>query len=377
MLSISQMGSDIYRKQEESAKKALALKKNELKWKLLQASQMRNSTKLDEIKFEAACAKKRSKKISSLLERLKAKYMKACKAAYNAEASYKSLEEKFSAQEKFVAEEKMQLTRLELECKKLGFELYGQDYKLSTALDVMTKPLNPDGSHRNHTETRMSSLYDFKDSLLRNLSAYRLSRAYQENNGKLTDLMYAHNICPSETVCAQELDNTSCNDKNCSCQHEQNYLMTDVEKLADIISYKPSICGVQMDPNQPDSMDLDKCRLRMKQYAARLLAQNSTKGAEVIAQSLIMLIRADKNDVDLLFSERVIPRMDRKSTISNDQPQKEPSTSPEQQQSNESSPGQENSLNESDDDCQVVIFSDSSNCRLTSPLSPDKDLIFV
>lgn len=191
-VAISQIGSNIFKKHEESAKKAINLRQKELKWKLMQSSQIQNLAKLDEIKIEKDFSRQRMIKVSNLAIKLRAKYIKACKAARIAELAHKQLEESFSEHEKHVAEEKMQLTRLGVECRKLGKQLYGQEYKL------LTSPNKRKCGDANFMKpTRLSSLYDLRNSQLRNLASYRLTKCFQESNMCLTDLRYTHNIDPS------------------------------------------------------------------------------------------------------------------------------------------------------------------------------------
>lgn len=297
-LTVGHIDSNIYKKHEESARRALALKRKELKWKLMSASQIQNQAKLEEVRIETDYNKQRMMKISNLAHRLRAKYIKACKAARNAELTYKQSEEKFLDREKSVAEEKMQLTKLAVDCRKLGMQLYGPEYKLSTSPSKWRKVCL----------TRLSSLYDLRNSLLKNLASYRLTSRFHETCAAMTDLRYAHNICPHIDICTADLNGT-CNDKNCPDQHDSSYLMTDVERLADILSYRPSLIGFKVEPDLNKEENENNCRLKLKQYAARLLAKNSDKSIEVIAQNLVKYVRTNKSDLDLLVATRKIPKL--------------------------------------------------------------------
>lgn len=295
-LAFDHIGNNIYRKHEESAQKALTLKRKELKWKLMQASHLQKEAQLEELRIEADYNKQRLMKISNLASKLRAKYIKACKAARNAQISQKQVESRFMDQEKLVANEKMQISKLAVECRKLGLQLYGSDYKLT----------NSPSKWRKLCLTRLSSLYDLRNSLLKNLASYRLTSVFQETGASITDLRYTHNISPLDDICITDL-NGNCPDKDCKDQHESSYLMSDVERLADILSYRPSLIGFKLEPDLNKEENENNCCLKLKQYSARLLAKNSDKSIEVIAQNLVKYVRSNKSDLDLLVATRKIP----------------------------------------------------------------------
>lgn len=304
-VEVSQIGSNIFKKHEESAKRAINLRQKELKWKLMQSSQIQNLAKLDEIKIEKDFSRQRMIKVSNLAIKLRAKYIKACKAARITELAHKQLEQRFSEHEKHVAEEKMQLTRLGVECRKLGKQLYGQEYKL------LTSPNKRRCSDNFMKPTRLSSLYDLRNSQLRNLASYRLTKCFQESNMCLTDLRYTHNIDPSSDICILDLEgksNNNCQDKNCPAQHESNYKMTPVEQLADILSYRPSLIGFKQDPELSKEENETNCRLQLKQYAVRLLAKNGDKNLELIIANLIKYVQNNKTDLELLVATRKLAK---------------------------------------------------------------------
>lgn len=155
------------REREEIAKKALLLKKKELKWKLMQASQTQNRAKLEEIRTEVNYHKQKFTKAKDLAAKLRAKYLKVVKTAKLTELQYKKSEAKLLTQEKFVADEKMQLTKLAVDCRKMGNQLYGSEYRLTTKKDIPTG------------KTRLSSLYDPGDSILRSLHSSSLKKALE------------------------------------------------------------------------------------------------------------------------------------------------------------------------------------------------------
>lgn len=156
--------------------------------------------------------------------------------------------------------------------------------------------------------TRLSSLYDLRNSMLRNLASYRLTTGFSESGLRITDLTYTHNICPNDYICLPDLVGT-CTDKNCRYQHKSNYFMTDIDKIADILSYKPSLTGFKVDPNLSDEENDYKCRIKLKQYAAKLLAKNSGKTVETIAQNLVKYVRSNKSNLELLTITRRLPKV--------------------------------------------------------------------
>lgn len=283
--------------------KALQLKKKELKWKLLMASQIQNRAKLDEIKREAIRNRKQMIKANSMAARLKARYLEASKAAESAESLYNNLKTELSNQEKFVAEEKMELAKLALDCRDIGNQLYGSEYKLENIKMTSTgKKIGP-----SLQETRLSSLYDLNNSILKNLAAYRLTSKYSEFGNVITDQSYTHNINPHEFICLTDFAFT-CQDKSCPYQHEAKYIMTDIDKLADILSYKPSLTGFKPDHNSTQEKNFYQCRLKLKQYAANLISKNSDKSIETIAQNLVKYVRGNKTDSELIVSTRRLPK---------------------------------------------------------------------
>lgn len=330
---------------EDLAQKALVLKKKELKYKLMQASQMRNRAKLEEIRIEANYNKERMIKIQALANKFREKFIKAAKAAKTAEILYKKLEQRLLKLEKFVADEQMQLTKLAIDCNSTGSRIHGPEYKLNPVVNlravrdkerrllavkiraakaalrgkmilnlrkksetntiqtrtksIVRKPrLQPD---------RLSSLINLKDSVLRNFASFRLTSKFSETGLSLTDLSYAHNINPNDFVCLPDLVG-SCTDKSCPYQHKSNYLMSDIEKLADILSYKPSLTGFKPEPSCSKEINDNSCRLKLKLYAAKLLSKNPDKPVEVIAQNLVKYVRSNLSDNDLLVAIRVLPK---------------------------------------------------------------------
>lgn len=158
------------------------------------------------------------------------------------------------------------------------------------------------------TTTRLSSLYDARDSLLESITSYRLTRAFSARGKLVTSIKYAHNICPNQYICLPDVIGT-CTDKSCLYQHKSNYYMGDIDKLADILSYKPSLTGFKSDPDLSPAENMRLCRLKLREYAARLLAKNhSNKPVETIAQNLLKYIRTDKSDLELLTLTRKLPK---------------------------------------------------------------------
>lgn len=422
------------REHEELARKSLLLKKKELKWKLMQASQSKNRAQLEEIRVEANYNKRKMMKIMSLAHKLRTQYVKVARAAKVAESLSKKSELQLETQEKFVADEKMQLTKLEVDCRKIGNQLYGPEYKLAINSDIASEenkqrltlrleaaravmrskliefekrasinspakkllaiaksqaqsrlinklgskstlilkspkkvplqisndsePTSPPTNESirsranlmkklspflrkklsiqtqskdpdTKTETRsistnnkpkqpapskLSFLYDTKDSVLYNLASYRLTTRFAETGRLITDINYTHNICPNDYICLPDLMGT-CTDKNCLYQHKSNYFMPDIDKLADILSYKPSLTGFKPDPNLSNEENNNICRLKLKQYAAKLLAKNSDKSVEAIAQNLVKYVRANKSDHELLELTRELPKVSHQAHI--------------------------------------------------------------
>lgn len=353
------------REHEESAERALLLKRKELKWKLMQASQFQNRAQLEEMRVEANYNKRKMIKTSALADRLRARYIKVAEAAKIAQTLCKKIEDKLFKQEKFVADEKMQLTKLAMDCRKIGTELYGPDYRLAlksrdnskekqrlallkleaaksalrckmielgnckkasinsparqkysihllkTIDQKKSSILNPISIAKKRKlplPTRLSSLYNSKNSILRNLASYRLTTRFVGTGIPITDLNYTHNICPNDYICLPDLIGT-CTDKSCLYQHKSNYFMSDIEKLADILSYKPSLTGFKRDNELDQAENDNRCRLKLKQYAAKLLAKNSGKTVEMIAQNLVKYVRANKSDIELLTMSRKLPKI--------------------------------------------------------------------
>lgn len=216
-------------------------------------------------------------KMAALANRLRARYVRHAKAARVSETLYKRVERQLLTQERFLAEEKMQSTRLA----------------------VKRKLLPP--------PTRLSPLYDTKFSVLKNLASYRLTTGFVATGKLITDLNYTHNICPNDYICLPDLVGT-CTDKSCLYQHKSNYIMSDIEKLADILSYRPSLTGFKHDPSLTREQNDKKCRVKLKQYAIKLLTKNVEKSVETIAQNLVKYVRANKPDHELLTMKRELPK---------------------------------------------------------------------
>lgn len=283
---------------------------------MMEASQLQNRAKLDEIRMEVNYNKEKMIRIYALAHKLRTKYLKVAQAAKLSESFCKKLEARLSCQEKFVADEKMQLTKLAVDCRKMGAQLYGPDYDLtlnSWADRSKEKQMYHNAllmlsnARKQVVCSRLSSLYDLKDSLLRGIASFRLTRKFAESGKQLTDLAYAHNIRPHNFVCLQDLDGL-CQNKDCPDQHSSNYLMTDLDKLSEILSYRPSLAGFVPDSELSPEENDGKCRLKVKQYAARLISRNSHKPVEMIANDLIKYVRGTKSDLDLLTTARVIPK---------------------------------------------------------------------
>lgn len=291
------------------------LKKKELKWKLMEASQLQNRAKLDEIRMEVEYNKEKMIRIYTLAHKLRAKYLKVAKAAKLSESFCKKLEARLLSQEKFVADEKMQLTKLAVDCKNIGSQLYGPEYKLTLnswanrekEKQLYTNAFSTLKRHKQVLCSRLSSLYDLNNSVLKNIASFRLTRKFVESGRQITDLAHAHHIRPHDYVCLQDLDGL-CQNKDCVDQHSSNYLMTDLDKLAEILSYKPSLTGFIPDPTLSTEENDIKCRFKVKQYAAQLIAKNSHKSVEAIAENLIKYVRSTKSDNDLLSLTRVLPK---------------------------------------------------------------------
>ena len=348
---------------EESIKKAVILKRKELKWKLMQASQQQNKAKLQEIGIEVKYHRQKLSKAQDLVAKLRSKYLKVVKAAKISELQLKKAEVQLSSREKFVADEKMQLTKLALDCNNLGNQLYGPSYQLPRIPTTITetklmfkKPGEAPAAHyidskkdllnklspflrnartnaidqnnsdmSNHSKsmtaeaassskkrkkihvTKLSSIYDCKDSILKNLSSIRLTSKFLQRGFKLTDLNYSHNISPHEYICLPDLIG-ECTDKSCPYQHKSNYIMTDLEKLGDILSYKPSVANFKPDPELSDQENEKLCRIQLKHYAARLIARNSNRSAEALAQGLVKRICSSETDQTLITMTRQLPK---------------------------------------------------------------------
>uniref|UniRef100_A0A6G1SLC8 Zinc-finger domain-containing protein n=1 Tax=Aceria tosichella TaxID=561515 RepID=A0A6G1SLC8_9ACAR len=385
---ISELTNSQAKIREESTKKALILKRKELRWKLMQASQAQNQAKLVEIKTSLNYHRQKLSKAQALAAKLREKYVKVVRSAKVSEEQYKTAQTQLALQEKHVADEKMQLTKLAMECINTGTSLYGSDYKLPDnpnqshktkysglktsnqinmrSSDIQSRPsddsttqetkeeilkklspflrkaramasVNQDDSvktkprinvviddnvvsnvirpklavkkRKRTAVSRLSSLIDLNDSVLKNLASYRLTRKFADlGTTQLTDLAYSHNIQPLEYVCFPDLLG-ECSDKSCPYQHKSNYFMTDLEKLTDLLSYRPEAAGwVRGDDDLNEEENYRVCRVKLKQYAAKLISKNADKPVEMIARAIISDIRNNHPDVDLLLMRRQLPK---------------------------------------------------------------------
>lgn len=156
--------------------------------------------------------------------------------------------------------------------------------------------------------SRLSSLYDLNHSRLRNLASYRLTTNFLDTGAPLTDLRYTHNICPHDFICLPDLLG-KCSDKSCIYQHQSNYLMSDIDKLADILSYNPQLTGFEPDPELGEEENINLCRVKLKQYAAKLIAKGCGNAVEIIAKNLVKYVRFNKTDKELLCMTRRLPKV--------------------------------------------------------------------
>lgn len=342
---------------EQSTKISVLLLRNELKWKLMQASQAKNKTRLDEIKTELNYYRDKLAKTQDLAARLRERYVKVVNSAKTSETHFKRAELQFQNQERYVADEKMELTKIAMECMSIGRSLYGDKYELpanrsnnrvkgSTSETVTNlerlRPIEdinpqPGGSNqgsrheildklspflrqaRQHAEAkqqtstlpvtststaivntvpniqknlsvkrkqgksdhnkdlrvaitkkkktsqgRLSRLYNLDDSILRNITTYRLTSKLVNNDNQrklLTDLTLSHNNTPHEFVCFHDLIN-KCTDKDCKYKHKTNYMISDTAKLGEILKIRPLatfnfLLSLQMDHKRPLPVSLD------------------------------------------------------------------------------------------------------------------------
>lgn len=383
---------------EESTKQALSLRKKELKWKLMQASQSSNRAKLEEARSATAYHRLKLTKAQNLAAKLRSKYVKVVKSAKLSELQLKKAEQQLALLEKHVAEDKMQLTRLAIDCTQTGTKLFGPNYKLPESrnkvcsavpddvprprssnyfhkhpdIDTNSKPTQNQQQARSSKEelmdslapflrtaramatdklmaesatsepmkggdvinnqkpskcdsvpslaiklnrrkppkiTRLSSMYDSNLSLLNNIASYRLTRKFADTGTKhLTDTTYSHNISPLEFVCLPDLL-SECSDKSCPYQHKSNYLMTDLEKLTDILSYRPSMAGYKPDEDLSSEENQKMCRVILKRYAAQLISKNVNKSVEMIARDLVdNQLQVGEPDMNLILMTRQLPK---------------------------------------------------------------------
>lgn len=384
------------KKLEESTKRTLALKKKELRWKLMQVSQAQNRAKLEEIKTAVEYHKKKLSKAEDLASKLREKYVKVVKSAKLSEIQYKKAQAELTQQERHVADEKMQLTKLAYECINTGKDIYGESYNLpknnqnggnSRIINIPERAISKDQQQKDqeqktsakggdkdcnlntktsdnrildqlspflrtarlnainylstktgqqqsskpklsakkstsqlsnkkiinkkHMEIRrtcLSSIYTTNDSIFKNMASYRLTHKFNESNLSPTDPIYSHNICPFEYVCLPDLLG-DCQDKACRYQHKSNYQMTDMEKLTDLLSYKPQIAGFKPDPNLSSEANMRMCQLKLKEFAAKMISRNADKSIEYIAKNLVKKIRAfGGTDSDLILKRRELPK---------------------------------------------------------------------
>lgn len=145
--------------------------------------------------------------------------------------------------------------------------------------------------------------YDFKESPLQNLALFRLTPRYSRSGNLITDLRYCHNLYPKDYVCLADLLDL-CADKNCRYQHKSKYIMSDLEKLADILSYKQSISQTEA-----NSLDTKALALKLKEMAAELITKNAKIDVEVIAKNLVKLFWSDKQECEIISLTRMCSKL--------------------------------------------------------------------
>lgn len=347
--SLKQQKSCPIRTYEEEVKKKLALKKKELRWKLLQANEARCRAKLEDIRVEANYHRHKLSKAKELAAKLRAEYLELVKSTRLLETESQKADSLLELQEKYFTEERLQTTKSARDCLVLGKELYGDDYKLPTTsnglsvdklqalqkkqaeinhrqgindnlmeklspfirtarsqapVDLSTPPVSDAQStpktsqlkaqagatsnkKRRKTPTnRLGSLLDLRDRGLRNIASLRLTGS-EDDAQRDPNNVNSHNY-----TCLPDLIG-KCSDNSCPYQHKSRYSMKDIEKLTDLLCGKPSSCDPRPDSDLSGAENSKLCRNKLKQRVTRLISENPGISIESIAQIVAKSIRVN------------------------------------------------------------------------------------
>ncbi|KAG9510284.1 Receptor-type guanylate cyclase Gyc76C, partial [Fragariocoptes setiger] len=152
-----------------------------------------------------------------------------------------------------------------------------------------------------------SPIHRVTDSFLTCLPSIRLTTRF-EYSDYLTTAAYTHNIQPHDYICQEDLL-AKCTKEKCPHQHKAKYLMTDVDKLVDLLSYRPSIAGFRHDESISSEDNFLNCRNKLRIYAQNLINRSPHKSIEGIARNLVRWIRSKFNECELIHATRQLPKL--------------------------------------------------------------------
>lgn len=128
------------------------------------------------------------------------------------------------------------------------------------------------------------------------LSSFRLNKYFESISGdSATSDLYCNRIEPSKVFCTSELVNGKCDSKECSMQHSSSYILSEIDKLVDIISFSPSIAAVREEEvnANPGTKEYYAVRSKMENFAKRF---KQDQEFNCVAGQLITLVRDQTKD---------------------------------------------------------------------------------
>ncbi|XP_045195741.2 zinc finger C3H1 domain-containing protein-like [Mercenaria mercenaria] len=158
----------------------------------------------------------------------------------------------------------------------------------------------------------------YKSPLL-HFKSYRFSPYFRTKACKnLISRCVANKLLPKVVLCRFDLQGT-CNDEKCKGQHQKQYLPLDREILLDIVSYCPTIAGVQKDTPPKKVLKV------MGDYVDDMLKQN--KGRFTVDQMCLLLVSKINEHVKhvpphtMLYTPRLFrPKQDEKQFAKSENP---------------------------------------------------------
>lgn len=171
-----------------------------------------------------------------------------------------------------------------------------------------------DLSHASHAvSTKQVSSYlplrdECNDSPLLSLSSFRLNKYFESISGDLpTSDVYCNRLDSSKALCWRELNDGHCSTVDCSMQHAKSYMMSELDKLVDIISFEATIAGVTSEEmaSKPGSKEYNSAYRKMVNFAIRFRHRQPDEPFNSIAGQLIKLVRDKIKDKNILEVVRV------------------------------------------------------------------------